>query len=475
MNTPLVAEAATHLLPDADALSVLRASVSGMPTSEPAAPAGPLWRPCDLADPYPRLAAWREAGPLHWCPELFGGAWVVTRHAEAEQVLRGNGHFSAQRTGGWVQGGGAAAVPASGAAPSGELALLQGLMARALLFVDAPDHGRLRRLMQAGFTPSGLAAARPWVADRIEQLLDALQGQALAHPGEPVDFIATVARPLPACVIAHVLGLPPGDEHEVMAWSEDIAAFIGATEGSRPLSRQAQRGLRRMATYFQRELQRRGEPPGPGLLGTLRQARAGGTLRDDAELLAQATMLLFAGHETTRHLLGNAVLMLLQAPGAWAALQPDGVEEASPEDGHLATLPAGPWHAVREVLRFEPPVQYTGRRVAVTHRFCGQTLRRGQAVVVLIAAANRDPARYAEPDRFNPAPRRQASLAFGSGAHVCVGAALTQMEATLCLAALRRRWPDLRLADPDRTPAWWGNALYRGLRHLPLTLPPAGG
>lgn len=416
----------------------------------PRVPAGRLWSPADLLDPYPLYAELRAAGPIHWSDTLFGGAWIVSRQEQAELVLR-DARFSAQRTGGWVMGG--------DRADRTELTPLQRLMARAFLFVDAPDHGRLRGLMHAGFTPSGLAALRPWLAARIETLLDALQAAQACQPDQPVDVIAHLARLLPASVIARVLGLPPGDEARVMAWSDEIAVFIGEPVPDARTARQAQRGVLQMAAFLEREFaaRRAAGTYGEGLLGRLLQAQDEGLISDADELMAQAVMLLFAGHETTRYLLGNLVQTLLAHPAQWQRLQ------AEPD-----LIPS----AVREVLRVECPVQYTGRRVAVAHEFCGQRLQRGDAVIVLIGAANRDATRFDDPEAFDITRRGRASLAFGTGAHVCIGASLSLMEAELVLAALLRRWPGLRLADA--APAWQGNPLYRGLQRLPVWLGAAG-
>jgi hypothetical protein len=430
---------------------------AGVPHRAPVAesariPAGRLWSVEDLIDPYPLYADLRRTAPIHWSDTLFGGAWIVSRHAEAEQVLR-DARFSAQRTGGWVMGG--EARDDAGRDSRGELMALQRLLARAFLFADGSDHARLRGLLHTGFTPSGLAALQPWLTGQVEQLLDALEEAQAQSPGEPVDFVAHVARVLPARVIARVLGLPPGDEARVMAWSDEIASFIGAPVPEGGTARRAQRGLLQMVAYFEREFaaRRAAGQPGEGLLGRLLQGCDDGRVMDATELMAQATMLLFAGHETTRYLLGNLVQALLSRPAQWRRLlaEPDGV--------------AG---AVREVLRCECPVQYTGRRVAVAHSFAGQWLQRGDAVIVLLGAANRDAARFEDPERFDIARRGRASLAFGTGPHVCIGASLSLMESEQVLTALLRRWPGLRLAAG--APCWQGNPLYRGLTRLPVHL-----
>ena len=180
-------------------------------------------------------------------------------------------------------------------------------------------------------------------------------------------------------------------------------------------------------------------------------AEAAGEIEGGPELLAQCAMLLFAGHETTRNLLGNGLQALLSHPAQWQKLQ------QSPE-----LLPG----AVRELLRYDSPVQYTGRRVTTDLVLHGQLLRRGDLVLPLIGAANRDPARYAQPDRLDIARRDGGAMSFGSGAHVCIGAALTLMEAEIVFGQVLRRWPGLCLAGA--APQWGSNPVYRGLLALPV-------
>jgi hypothetical protein len=387
-----------------------------------------------LADPYPAYRALREAGPIHWSEEFFGGAWLLTRHADVEAVLRDAARFSAQRTGGWVKGN--ETVP-------GELAGFQQVFARALLFLDAPDHARLRKAMNAGFRPERLQRLLPHMEGLAADLLDAVE------PGTDFDFMQAVARPLPMRVMAALLGIEAATHEAFAAWSDDLSGFIGAPMPTRELARRAQASLLAMTRYFNELLPCKRRQPGDDLLSLLAQAEAAGEIEGGAELLAQCAMLLFAGHETTRNLLGNGLRALLDHPDQWLRLQRE-----------PALLPA----AVRELLRYDSPVQYTGRRVATDLMLHGRLLRRGDLVVPLIGAANRDPARFCDPDTLDIAREDGASLSFGSGPHVCIGAALTRMEAETVFAALSRRWPNLRTAsEPAR---WNGNPVYRGLATL---------
>jgi cytochrome P450 len=400
-----------------------------------------------LHNPYPAYHALRAAGPMHWRTEFFGGAWVLSRHDDVEAALR-DPRLSAQRTGGWVMG----TVAEEENGTRSELSAFQRLFARAMLFLDAPDHPRLRQVMNAGFRPSVIAALQPKVEAMAAALLDGLEAQAQA--GEPIDFMAGFARPLPAQVIAELMGLSGHDEQaDFIAWSDDLADFIGAPAPTLAQARQAQTSLLAMSAWFARELPARARSGGDDLLSLLAVGQANGQVHGGAELLAQCAMLLFAGHETTRNLLGNGLHTLLSHPGQWARLVAD------------PSLVPG---AVRELLRYECPVQYTGRRVAQTFDWHGHTLQRGELVVMLIGAANRDPARFPAPDTFDITRRHGASLAFGHGPHVCIGASLTLMEAETALRVLLRRWPAMHLAEPAAQ--WTGNPVYRGLAQLPVCM-----
>lgn len=409
-------------------------------------PAGALGRPivdaAFLADPYPTYRALSEAGPIHWSDEFFGGAWLLTRHADVERVLK-DPRFSAQRTGAWVKD--------REDAP-GELSGFQKLFSRALLFLDAPDHTRIRKVLNAGFRPEVIRALAPHIEQAVGELLDRAEAASTKTTGNtPFDFMQAVARPLPVRVIARLMGIEAAAQDDFMVWSDDLATFIGAAQPGREQARRAQASLLAMCRYFEALLPRRRSAPGNDLVSRLVLAEAAGEIEGGPELLAQCAMLLFAGHETTRNLLGNGLQALLSHPVQWQRLQRE------PE-----LLPG----AIRELLRYDSPVQYTGRRVTTDLMLHGQLLRRGDLVLPLIGAANRDPARYAQPDRLDIARRDGGSMSFGSGAHVCIGAALTLMEAEIVFGQLLRRWPGLCLAGA--APQWGSNPVYRGLLALPV-------
>jgi cytochrome P450 len=389
-----------------------------------------------LQDPYPAYRALREAGPIHWSEEFFGGAWLLTRHADVEAALR-DPRLSARRTGGWVM---------RAAQPDGreELTPMQRLFTRCLPFLDAPDHTRLRKVLQPAFRPDRIQALKPVTQALIEELLD--------EAGEEFDFMAALARPLPARVIAQLMDVDRGIYADFTAWSEDIAAFLGAVDPTQAQVRAAQRSVVALASYFERDLlPRRRQEPGDDLVSQLLAAQADGQVEDGAELLAQCAMLLFAGYETTRHLLGNAVHALLTHRAQWQRLC------AEPE-----LLP----NAVRELLRHDTPVQWSGRRVMADFTLHGQRLKRGDLVLALIGAANRDPERHEAPEQLDVARANPGALSFGTGPHVCLGASLTQLETQTVLGALLKRRPGLKLngvAVRTQSP------LYRGFVRLPVT------
>lgn len=401
-----------------------------------------------LHDPYPAYAQLRAAGPVLWRDDVFQGAWVLARHQDVELALR-DPRFSSQRTGGWVKRIPGVDASFAGRRAQAGLDAFQRLFGSALVFLDGAEHRRVRQAMAAGFHPTLIRTLRPEVERLTDELLDGLDARA------GFDFIAAVARPLPSRVIAHLLGIDRADEARFMAWSDDLAAFIGALQPTAAQLRDAQRSLLQMVRYFDALLPARRAAPGDDLVSRLLAAEDAGALRQDGELLAQCAMLLFAGHETTRNLLGNGLYTLLAHPHAWARLRAD---------------EAGMTLAVRELLRYDSPVQYTGRRVAADLTLHGTTLRRGDLVIALIGAANRDPDRFPDPDTFDIGRRAGSHLSFGSGAHVCIGAGLSLLEADVVLRAVLRRWPTLALRFGGAAPRWNGIAGLRGLAALPVSV-----
>jgi len=392
-----------------------------------------------LSNPYPIYHSLRQAGPLHWNEEFCGGAWLLTNYADVASVLR-DPRFSVRRAGGWANSSGPGALT--------ELREFKRIFARSLLFVDAPGHTRLRQAMNVGFKPAALDALAPQIQTIVDRLLDKVTA---VGAGTSFDFMRDFARPLPALVIAAMLGIDGADRAEFVAWSDDIADFIGSPTPTIEIARRAQTSLIAMNDYFRELLPQRRLQPGEDLISQLILAQASGQIITTKELLAQCCTLLFAGHETTRNLLGNGMLALLQHPQQWQALRQNPM-----------LLPS----ALKELLRFDSPVQYSGRRLKVDVDMHGQRMRKGELVIPLIGAANRDPAKFTAPDTLDICRNEGTHLSFGFGPHVCIGATLTYMEAKMAMLSVIRRLPELALVGT--TQSWGGNAVYRSLNALPL-------
>lgn len=397
-----------------------------------------------LRDPYTAYQALRERGPVHWSEEFFQGAWLLTDHADVERVLR-DPRFSAERTGGWVKRIDGIDPRDSDHRAYAEVRTFQRLFSRAMVFVDGPDHSRLRQVLAAGFHPQVMRGFSSTIERLVVELLDTLDGR------DHFDFIEAFARLLPSRVIALLMGVDSSDENDFIAWSDGVAAFIGAPRPSVEQVRVAARSLAALIRYFRALLPARRKMPRDDLVSRLVIAEAAGTILTNAELLVQCAMLLLAGHETTRNLLGNGLHALLSHPREWARLQ------AQPE-----LMPG----ALREILRYNSPVQYTGRRVVSDLQLHGHTLRRGDLVIALIGAANRDPTRYTQPDVFDIGRHEGSHIAFGSGPHVCIGAGLSLLEADLAFRHIMQRWPTIQLSAAETQ--WNGNAAFRGLATLPV-------
>lgn len=391
----------------------------------------------DLYDHYQEL---REQGPICWSDEFFGGAWVLTTYDAVSAALR-DPRLSAQRTGGWLMRG-----SRHGSARRERLTDMQRLFAKAMLFLDKPAHPRLRRAMQAGFRAESIQSMAPFVTDTANALVDRIEREYAGN--ESFDFVEHFATMLPARVIAHFLGFPEIDHDRFQAWTADIARFLGSTQPEPEIILAARDSILAMTGFIEAAISH-GDLPEGGMLANLVEAQRRGEIEGGDELLAQCAMLLFAGQETTRHLLATSVYWLLQDPALWQSLQ---------DPKRLRT-------AVRELLRWDSPVQYTGRRANRAFTLLGRDIRRNDLVLPLIGSANRDPARYEDPDCLDLDRSVGMPLSFGTGPHVCIGASMTLLEAECALGVLTRRWPDASLGGP---PQWLDQPLYRGFEQLPL-------
>jgi cytochrome P450 len=417
------------------------------------------------ARPKPPVNRAKERESISWSEHFYPGAWLLSDYADVAAALR-DPRFSVRRTSRWVNSsidpGVQDAVRRNH--EKAKLREFKRILARSLLFVDGHSHTRLRRVMHAGFSAASLQRQAPRIAAIVDGLIRQILAKAACNAaGESIvafDFIADFARPLPVLVIADLLGVDlqgPDMQTDFVAAATAIAAFIGSPAPTMEQALAAQDALTGMLDYFHDVIaQRRMQPqPGDDLVGQLIRAADSGKI-SATELLAQCCTLLFAGYETTRHLLGNGLLALLQHQDQWRALQKSQQNERDKLPG-----------ALRELLRYDSPVQYTGRRLIADVEMHGRQLRKGALVILRIAAANRDPRRFTNPDQLDIDRDEGNHLSFGYGPHVCIGATLTYMEAEIAFRALMRALPCLQLQAGGLR--WQNNAAYHGLEALPLT------
>ena len=384
-------------------------------------------------DPYPAFAWLRDRDPVHWSESL--GAWVVTRYADALEVWNRPDLFSSDRF---------RKVRAEFTSQRPDVRAVAAVLSEWLVFRDPPDHTRLRALLQKTFTPRQLANSRASIQAAIDTLIES----ALAKGGE-YDFVSQFAFPLPAIVIALLLGAPSEDIEVIKQWSDQLAAYLGGSVDGEDNFTRARAGVEGLVDYFTHLLREKSRSPGDDLIGLmLRAEHEGHTLGGD-EIVANCVLLLFAGHETTTNLLANGLFHLLRDPAAATRLR------AQPE------LDAS---AVEELLRYESPVPATVKVATRDLVFHGAQLRAGEMVLPFLSAANRDPRQFRDPDRLDLARAPNRHLAFGWGIHFCLGAPLARLEAALAFRSLLERVPDLALADAQ--PRWRPWLFFRALEEL---------
>lgn len=388
--------------------------------------------PAFIADPFPAFRMLRERAPVHWCAPLRGH--VVTRHAEVRPLL-GDPRLSADRI-----------TPFANALKPPErrgAAALIDMLTRWAVFVDPPDHTRIRRLLNAGFTPRAVDRLAPGIKLVVDRLLGGIAGKGR------MDLIGDFAYPLPATVIAILVGAPARDIDLFKKWSDDLAAFVGSAV-SRPQRREtAAAAAREMAGYFRELVAERRAKPGDDIIDDLIAARDGGGALTEDELVATAVLLLFAGHETTTHLIANGLLALLSHPGEMEKLR------ANP-----ALMPG----AVEEMLRYDGPVMALTRVAHEDIEIAGSRIEAGDLLFLMVNSANRDPAAFPDPDTFK-SERDAANLAFGFGPHYCLGAPLARLEARIAVAELLRRCGRIEAAAK---PEWLDTLVLRGMKSFEI-------
>jgi cytochrome P450 len=385
-----------------------------------------------LANPYPLYQLLRSEDPVHWDPFLH--AWVVTRYADVVTVFQ---RFSANRTPTPEQ---LTALGLSALTPLAKVMVLQ------MLFLDPPAHGRVRGLASKAFTPRRVEVLRGHIQDITDSLLDAVQDKG--H----MDVIADLAYPLPAIVTAELLGVPTSDWKQLTAWSADFAQVLGNFQHNPERAPKVIRSLEEMIVYFRAAIREQQRHPRDGLIHALLTAEIDGDSLSEEEVIANTIVTMVGGQETTTNLIGNGMLTLLRHPDQLERLRAD-----------LSLIPS----AVEELLRYESPSQHTARLAPDDVVLGGKLIRKRQAVIAVMGAANRDPERFQDPDRLDLGRQDNRHVAFAWASHFCFGAPLARIEGQTAFEAVLRRMPNMNLKPGPIT--WRENLGLRGLTELPVT------
>ena len=376
------------------------------------------------SDPYSIYGRLREKDPMHRS-RLFDG-WVVSRHADVDAVLRDHRRFGNDRVN-----------------TSDANMRFTPDESRSMLYRDPPDHTRLRSLVSQAFTPRSVDELRSRIEKTADELLDALDGM------ETFDVIDALAYPMPVIVIAEMLGIPPEDRDEFRGWSDDLARSLEPLLETEAIQ-ESERSMNALHEYLGPIVERRRADPRDDLVSALTQAEDEGDKLTHEELLLTLVLLLVAGNETTKNLVGNGLLALLRYPDELAKLR---------EDPELIAP------AIEELLRYDSPVQIDGRTALEDVELGGRRIERGQFLMLLIGSANRDPDVFDDPDTLDVRRNARRHIAFGRGIHHCLGAPLARIEGEILFRKLLERYPDVRLAAKPR---FRRQIVLRGVESLPV-------
>ena len=391
--------------------------------------------PAFIADPYPAYRSLRETTPVWRSP--FGRTFL-TRYEDSNSLLRdkrlGKDYSEPE-----------ALIRRFGPTAMQEPAVIE--LSHMMLMRDPPDHTRLRGLVTKVFTARRIEEMRPGIQAITDRLLE-----KVAASGE-MDAIRDLAFPLPVLVICELLGIPEADRARFVTATASGAALLNPVPPTREELDRANEGTLATGAYFEGLFEQRRKDPRDDLLSLLVQAEEAGDHLTTQELRANTTLLFAAGHETTVNLIGNGIWSLLTNPAQWQALR-----------DNPALIP----NAIEEILRYECPVQAVARTVAEPITFGGEDFNKGDLIVALIGAANRDPEVFPDPERLDVTRERLKPLSFGGGIHFCIGAQLARIEAEVVFTTLLERMPDLKLTDRG-PPKWRESFTLRGLTHLPVS------
>ncbi|MFV0136408.1 cytochrome P450 [Streptomyces sp. HMX87] len=390
-----------------------------------------------MRDPYPVYAGMRTSAPIHFSDVNSGRTWFIPRYDDVINVLRDDRFSAALKAPGFIN-----QFPQEHRA---EFQPFNQSVAGWVVLQDPPAHRQLRQLMNKGFTRHLVATLRPRVTEIATGLIDEM---AQRRSG---DFMTDFAQPFPAAVIATMFGVPATDLSAFISWSDDIVLFAGSLRPTLEVARAAQHGLLSMTEFFRELLPERRADPGDDVISLLVSVRENGEQLTDEQVLANCAQLIVAGHETTRNLVANGLWTLLNHPDQLEKLKAD---------------PSLMTSAIREMMRFESPLQFIRRVAREDFEYLGAEIKAHDGVVTILGSANRDPEVFADPDRFDITRNPIGHVALGYGPHVCLGAALAEMETEVALSLLLNRFPALRAADAE--PKRVMNPMLRGFAELRL-------
>ena len=314
-----------------------------------------------------------------------------------------------------------------------------------MLKLDPPDHSRIRKLVQYGFTNRYITSLEPEIKKVVDDCLEKVHNQ------DSFDLIDDLAKPLPAIVIAKMMGLPNEDLDQFQAWSEDLLLGVGGIGTSREDIKKSGDAYESLIRYFEKIILSRKDEPGDDFIGKLIQAEEEGDKLNIKEMYGTCLLLLIAGHETTTRLIGNGLFTLLNHPDQFMFLK-----------NNYDLIP----NAIEEMLRYEPPVHATVRFAHDDMVYAGKDYKRGTAFAVSIAGANRDPEANKNPNSFDISRQEIKHISFGYGPHMCIGASLARIESRIAFETLFERFSKLELLD--KNPLWGKNLIFRGFDNLKL-------
>ncbi|WP_103669565.1 cytochrome P450 [Pseudanabaena sp. BC1403] len=390
------------------------------------------------ANPYPIYDWLRQHDPIHWS---FMQAWVITRHHDVDALLKAPQLH--------VDDLPMRLRQKSQYLKQGNFEALAQTIENWLFFLEPPHHTKLKSLVAKAFSPQMIETMRPAIAELVDRLLTQAEQKASQNNGE-IDVMTDFAAPLPAMTVTQILGVPLEDHDKLMRWSYDLFFVF-----DQPMSLSGYQKQNEIAIEAREYLINLMETKPSGLIGQLMAARDRGTQLSEDEILGFCIMLLIVGQETTKSLIGNSVLALLQHPQALAELQQN-----------LDLVPA----AIEELLRYDSPVQVIARLATEDFEYGGKTIHAGDKVILCLGAANRDRKTFPEPDQIN-FHRHNYNLPFGGGLHYCLGAALARVQGQIAIKSLIQRYPHLALTDFSNSDLQWRESItLRGLKTLSVRL-----